>query len=216
MLSQTNIADLRQSYEQNALFENNVSKNPLDQFQAWFQEAMQAGILEPNAMILSTWASPYPEARVVLLKGVDPKGFVFYTNYASHKGTQLDVHPFASLTFFWDKLERQIRIKGTVEKVSSEESDLYFASRPRESQIGAWVSAQSQIIDSRETLDNKASEIASQFGDESQPVPRPPHWGGFRLLPDQIEFWQGRPSRLHDRLVYSKEGTDWTLERLCP
>lgn len=216
MPSKTNIANLRQTYLRNELFENNVSKNPLDQFNLWFQEAIQASILEPNAMVLSTWEAPYPEARVVLLKGVDDQGFVFYTNYLSHKGNQLHSHPFASLTFFWDSMERQVRIKGKVERVHVEESDAYFSSRPRESQIGAWVSNQSQKISSRAALDEKALEISAEFSDITKPVPRPPHWGGFRLIPDQMEFWQGRPSRLHDRLIYGKAGTDWTLERWCP
>ncbi|MFN4086262.1 MAG: pyridoxamine 5'-phosphate oxidase [Spirosomataceae bacterium] len=216
MPSEVNIADLRQSYQRNELLENNVSKNPLEQFHQWFQEAIQGGIIEPNAMVLSTWQDPYPEARVVLLKGLDELGFVFYTNYASHKGQQLIQHPVASLTFFWDVLERQIRIKGTVQKVSAEESDLYFSSRPRESQIGAWVSEQSQPISSRAELDQKAAQIAAQFADSTLPIPRPEHWGGFRVIPDQIEFWQGRPSRLHDRLIYTKSAMGWQLERWCP
>lgn len=216
MLSPTDLANLRQSYQQNELLENNVSKNPLDQFNLWLKEAVQAKILEPNAMVLSTLGDPYPEARVVLLKGVDSQGFVFYTNYASHKGNQLQAHPFASLTFFWDKLERQVRIKGEVVPVSAEESDAYFASRPRESQIGAWVSAQSQPVASRAQLDQKAAEIANHFQANDSAVPRPPHWGGFRLIPAQIEFWQGRPSRLHDRLLFTKTEQDWILERLSP
>lgn len=210
------IADLRQEYTLNGLAENEVDHNPLVQFRHWFEAALQAGLHEPNAMHISTVGeNGRPHSRIVLLKELDQSGFVFYTNYHSRKGRDLTLHPFASLTFFWVDLERQVRIEGEVEKVSAQESDEYFAIRPRGSQIGAWVSHQSERLPSRDILEQKQAEYEKQFAD--QPVPRPPHWGGYRLVPDRMEFWQGRPSRLHDRIEYSLDASgNWSISRLSP
>ncbi len=188
----------------------------MSQFQQWFDAALLAGVAEPNAMHLSTVDSTgRPAGRIVLLKDLSENGFVFYSNYDSRKGYDLAAHPVAALTFFWPELERQIRIEGRVERVSAAESDVYFASRPRGSQLGAWVSPQSQVINSRAVLDDRQQDLAAQFTD--QPIPRPVHWGGFRVVPDRVEFWQGRPSRLHDRISYrlTETGT-WLIERLAP
>ncbi|GAB3642511.1 pyridoxamine 5'-phosphate oxidase [Spirosoma arcticum] len=209
------ISDLRKEYALNGLDKADVLSDPIAQFQVWFEAALGAGVPEPNAMHVSTiTADNRPDGRIVLLKDVSDAGFVFYTNYESRKGRQLTERPFAALTFFYPELERQIRIEGRVEKVSTDESDAYFNSRPRGSQIGAWVSQQSSLVESREVLENRQRELESQF--EGQPVPRPPHWGGFRVVPDMLEFWQGRPSRLHDRIRYRKEGQNWVVERLSP
>jgi pyridoxamine 5'-phosphate oxidase len=211
------ISDLRNEYTLNGLDTTDVLPDPFAQFRQWFDAALAAGLPEPNAMHISTvTASGRPDGRIVLLKDMSEAGFVFYTNYESRKGRELTDHPFAALTFFYPQLERQIRIEGTVEKVSAEESDAYFNSRPRGSQIGAWVSHQSTVIDSREVLEQRQRELESQFA--GQPVPRPAHWGGFRVVPDLLEFWQGRPSRLHDRIRYSRpEGSQsWSIDRLSP
>ncbi|MFD2573772.1 pyridoxamine 5'-phosphate oxidase [Spirosoma soli] len=209
------ISDLRKEYTLNGLDTADVSPDPIAQFRHWFEAALDAGVPEPNAMHVSTvTANGRPDGRIVLLKDASDAGFVFYTNYQSSKGQQLINHPFASLTFFYPELERQIRIEGHVEKVSEAESDVYFNSRPRGSQIGAWVSNQSSVIASRDVLENRQRELESQFADK--PVPRPPHWGGFRVMPDAIEFWQGRPSRLHDRIRYRKQDGNWIIERLSP
>ncbi|HEV7349682.1 pyridoxamine 5'-phosphate oxidase [Telluribacter sp.] len=210
------IAALRNEYTLNGLSESDVSESPFTQFSQWFEETLRAQLPEPNAMHLSTVGPDLrPNGRVVLLKGLDEKGFVFYTNYESQKGQDLLLHPYASLTFFWKELERQIRVEGRVEKVSEQESDEYFAVRPRGSQIGAWVSNQSIIIKDRQELAEKQAYYEEMFRD--QEVPRPPHWGGYRVLPEQVEFWQGRPSRLHDRLRYRlEENGTWTIERLSP
>lgn len=210
-----NIADLRKEYTKNGLSENELAIEPLAQFQSWFDNALDSGLPEPNAMHLSTVsAEGRPSSRIVLLKELDDEGFVFYTNYHGKKGRDLAVNPFASLTFFWVDLERQVRIEGKVAKVSGQESDKYFAVRPRGSQIGAWVSHQSEIIPSRDVLEQKQKEYEQNFAD--QEVPRPPHWGGYRLVPDRVEFWQGRPSRLHDRLMYNLREGEWTVSRLAP
>jgi len=210
------IADIRRDYQQRSLTEKEVKQNPFDQFADWWDAAMHAAIDEVNAMTLAT-ASPdgMPSARVVLLKGVDKKGFVFFTNYESFKGQQLAENPRACLVFFWKELERQLRITGLVEKTSAEESDTYFNSRPESSRIGAWTSPQSRVIDSREQLEEKEKAFTRQFN--GIPINRPPHWGGYRVKPVTMEFWQGRPSRLHDRIQYSlQDDGSWLIERLAP
>ncbi|GAB4021265.1 pyridoxamine 5'-phosphate oxidase [Spirosoma migulaei] len=209
------ISDLRNEYTLSGLDTADVAPDPITQFRQWFDAALQAGVPEPNAMHLSTvTAEGRPDGRIVLLKDVSNEGFAFYTNYESRKGRELTQHPFATLTFFYPELERQIRIEGVVEKVRPEESDAYFSSRPRGSQIGAWVSHQSNVIDSRDVLEDRQRELEAQFA--HKPVPRPPYWGGFRVLPDAIEFWQGRPSRLHDRIRYKIVDGNWQIERLAP
>ena len=209
------ISDLRNEYTLNGLDSADVSPDPFVQFRQWFDAALSAGLPEPNAMHLSTiTADGHPDGRIVLLKDVSETGFVFYTNYESRKGRELTDHPFASLTFFYPELERQIRIEGRVEKVSAGESDAYFSSRPRGSQIGAWVSHQSEVIENRDVLETRQHELEVRFA--GQPVPRPPYWGGFRVVPTALEFWQGRPSRLHDRIRYRLENGSWLIERLSP
>lgn len=209
------IADIRKDYQRHALSEADVHADPIVQFTTWFDEAVKADVLEPNAMCLAT-ATPdaYPSARIVLLKGVDQRGFVFFTDYRSRKGQELSDNPCASLCFFWAELERQVRINGAVQRVSRAESDEYFQSRPIASRIGAWTSVQSSVLPSREQLEAQLSENAQRFGDG--PVPLPDHWGGYRVVPEEIEFWQGRRSRLHDRIQFRKEGGVWTRRRLSP
>jgi pyridoxamine 5'-phosphate oxidase len=214
-MDKTTLANLRNNYTLNELLENNVSKNPIIQFSVWFKDAINAELVEANAMVLSTIKDSKPSARVVLLKGFDENGFVFFTNYTSHKGQELAGNNAASITFFWDKLERQVRIEGLMEKVSSEDSDAYFWSRPRESQIGAWVSDQSTVIKGREILDERLAFYQQKFENE-EIIPRPQHWGGYVLKPQTMEFWQGRPNRLHDRLLYTHENDSWKIERLSP
>lgn len=216
MTSTSNIADLRRDYTQAGLTEADADFNPFKQFQTWFDQALSAELPEPNAMTLATaTASGKPSARIVLLKGFDEKGFVFYTNYSSHKGQELAENPWASLVFWWVELERQVRIDGSVEKVSQEESEAYFQSRPVGSQLGAWASPQSEVIASREELEKKIAELEEKYKNET--IPKPPQWGGYRLIPHELEFWQGRPNRLHDRLRYRQQtdGT-WLRERLAP
>jgi pyridoxamine 5'-phosphate oxidase len=209
-----NISTIRKDYSIKSLDISDVNINPISQFESWFEEALIAEVLEVNAMTVSTLGlDGAPNARIVLLKGVD-KGFVFFTNYKSEKGQELEKHNSASLTFFWPELERQIRIRGIVQKVNSEESDNYFFSRPLGSQIGAWVSPQSQKIDSRADINARQLEIEKQFA--NKPMIRPPHWGGYRLMPSTIEFWQGRASRLHDRIRYELHEGKWTISRLAP
>jgi len=209
------ISSLRREYTSRPLHRSSMAPDPIVQFGAWFREARAAAILEPNAMTLSTLrADGRPSGRIVLLKGVDETGFTFFTNLESDKARQLDATPWASLVFLWKEIERQVRIEGRVERVSDEEADAYFATRPRGSQIGAWASKQSSVIPSREVLETKSAEIASRY--EGEPVPRPPFWGGYRVSPVLVEFWQGRESRLHDRLLYEIRDGAWSIERLSP
>ena len=212
----SSIADQRQNYTRAGLSEADVTSNPIAQFKIWFQQALDADLVEPNAMTIAT-ATPEgkPTARIVLLKGVSDRGFVFYTNYKSQKGQQLIANPHAALVFLWDKLERQVRIEGKVEKLSAEESAEYFHSRPKASQLGAWASNQSQVIPNREVLEQRLDQLQTKYSSDT--VPLPEHWGGFRVVPNRIEFWQGRPSRLHDRLVYDLLANgDWQINRLSP
>ncbi|MDU7587674.1 MAG: pyridoxamine 5'-phosphate oxidase [Acidovorax sp.] len=210
----SSIADLRKSYERAELSEDASHADPLLQFDQWLREAIAAQVPEPNAMTVATVGSDLrPSTRVVLIKGYDAQGIVWYTNYDSRKGRQLAGNPYAALQFHWVELERVVRIEGVVEKVSEAESDAYFHSRPLDSRIGAWASPQSQVIPSRGVLVANAAKYGAQF---LLKPPRPPHWGGFRLRPDQWEFWQGRKSRLHDRLRYRLEDGTWERERLAP
>jgi pyridoxamine 5'-phosphate oxidase len=208
------LASLRSEYAGKPLDENAVDRDPFTQFKAWMDAAISAKVPEPTAMNVSTVdGRGRPAGRICLLKGVDARGFVFFTNYQSRKGRDLAAHPFASLTFFWKELERQVRIEGTVEKVSEEESQAYYASRPLGSRIGAWASPQSQPLENRAWLESRWAGLAKQYGDNP---PRPSHWGGYRVLPDLFEFWQGRQSRLHDRVIYSKVDRGWKIARLAP
>jgi len=209
------IADLRLNYTKGGLLETQADPDPIAQFKLWFDQALNSELLEPNAMTLATTTSDgKPSARIVLLKAFDQRGFVFFTNYKSQKGQKISQNPYASLVFWWGELERQVRIEGKVEKINSEESDQYFYSRPRDSQLGAWVSQQSEVIPSREILDQNFAKLKEDY--EDQTIPRPEHWGGFRVIPDAIEFWQGRPNRLHDRLRYRRENGLWLRDRLAP
>ncbi len=207
------VADLRQKYGKFELQESGMAGTPIEQFTHWFSQALEAGVPEPNAMTLATVGPDLaPAARIVLLKGFDEQGFVFYTNYESRKGRELAEHPRAALLFFWQPLERQVRIEGHIEKTSADESDAYYRSRPLGSRVGAWVSPQSQPI-TREALEARNTELTESLGEDPA---RPPHWGGYRLVPRYIEFWQGRPSRLHDRLAYVLQDDQWVLQRLAP
>jgi pyridoxamine 5'-phosphate oxidase len=209
------ISSIRKDYQLRSLSESDVHASPVAQFSQWWDEAIASEIVEVNAMTLSTITTAgRPSARIVLLKGFDEKGFVFYTNYESDKGQQLDAKPYASLVFFWKELERQVRIEGKCERVSSEESDEYFYSRPLGSRLGAWASPQSRVIETREILDKNAAALLERYA--SGEVPRPSHWGGYRVVADTIEFWQGRSNRLHDRIKYSHLDGAWTIERLAP
>ena len=209
-----NIADLRKSYEKAELSEDASASDPLKQFERWLNEAIHSEVPEPNAMTVATVASNMrPSTRVVLIKGYDERGIVWYTNYDSRKGQELAGNPFAALQFHWVELERVVRIEGRMEKISDADSDAYFHSRPLDSRIGAWASPQSQVIDGRTVLVTNAAKYAAQF---MLNPPRPKHWGGYRLVPDEWQFWQGRKSRLHDRLRYRFTEGDWIRERLAP
>jgi len=209
-----NIADLRREYMLGGLSEAGADADPLVQFERWMRDAIDAGLPLPNAMTLATVsAQGTPDARAVLLKGIDGGGFVFYTNYLSRKGRQLDANRAACLVFLWSEIERQVRIDGTVEKVAARESDAYFGSRPLGARLAAWASAQSEQVPDRAALERALEQMRARHGDNP---PRPPHWGGYHLTPSSIEFWQGRENRLHDRLLYRRASGAWTIERLAP
>jgi len=211
-----NIADIRKDYKLQTLSENEVAADAIAQFDQWWDDAVKSELEEVNAMTLATAsANGIPDARIVLLKGYDKNGFIFFTNYQSNKGKELEQNPNACLVLFWAALERQVRITGTVEKISASESDAYFVSRPAGSRIGAWASPQSEVISKREVIENNLKDYEQQFSDNN--IPRPPHWGGYIVKPVQIEFWQGRSSRLHDRIRYTLQvDGKWLIERLAP
>lgn len=210
------IAALRKSYSRETLNETDVTPIPFDQFAKWFQEALQSELPEPNAMTIATVAeSGRPSARTVLLKGFDENGFIFFTNYESRKGREIEANPFGTILFCWLELERQIRIEGSIEKIDRSESLAYFISRPKESQIGAWASPQSQPIPNRSILEDRQNQISEQYA-EAVNLPLPENWGGYRLKPDYFEFWQGRESRLHDRIFYQLINHEWKIGRLAP
>lgn len=209
------INTLRHDFAKQTLGKKDVNTNPILQFEKWFKEAVESKVNEPNAMTVATaTADGKPSARILLLRNFDEKGFVFYTNYTSRKGGEILKNPYASLLFFWPELERQVRIEGVLSKQSAEESDLYFKTRPRTSKLGAWTSEQSHVVANRKVLDDAYEKLSEKYPGED--VPRPVYWGGYILEPTSIEFWQGRPSRLHDRLLYTKEKNSWKLERLAP
>jgi pyridoxamine 5'-phosphate oxidase len=208
------VAHLRLDYARESLTERDVDPDPILQFEKWFEEALHAGLIEPNAMTLATSTRDgHPSARVVLLKGADANGFVFFTDYRSRKGAELDANPHVSLCFWWDALQRQVRISGTAVRVSREETAAYFHTRPHGSRVGAWASQQSTTLASREMLEKEVERLERAYPDD---VPLPPHWGGYRVTPASLEFWQGRPSRLHDRIVYTRDGSAWKIGRLSP
>jgi pyridoxamine 5'-phosphate oxidase len=209
------INTLRHDFLKQTLDEKDINKNPVSQFEKWFKEAIDSKVNEPNAMSVSTVNKEgKPSSRIVLLRNFNETGFVFYTNYKSRKGEEANENVHAALLFFWPELERQVRIEGVLKKQTSEQSDLYFNARPRGSKLGAWTSEQSKVIASRKILDEEYERLSKKYPDEN--VPRPPHWGGYVLQPLNIEFWQGRPSRLHDRILFTKENNNWRIERLAP
>ena len=209
------LAAIRRDYALATLDERDVDADPIRQFERWFADAAAARVPEPNAMTLSTATRDgVPSARIVLLKGVDANGFAFYTDYRSRKGAELAENPLAALTFLWKEIERQVRITGSVSRVSTQESDAYFRTRPLGSRLGAWASHQSAVLASREELEARVQDVIGRFPDGD--VPLPPHWGGFRVAPDEIEFWQGRSDRLHDRLLYRRGERGWEISRLSP
>jgi pyridoxamine 5'-phosphate oxidase len=209
------VADLRKEYTRSGLSESDALPDPINQFRHWFDEALAANLHEPNAMTLAT-ATPdgRPSARIVLLKGYDGRGFVFYTNYEGRKARDLEANPNCALVFYWGELERQVRIEGRGVQVSDKESDAYFASRPRGSRLGAWVSEQSRPVEDRSKLEERLKELEEEY--EGREIPRPPFWGGYRVEPEGVEFWQGRENRLHDRLLYTRCAEEWVIERLQP
>ena len=212
----SSFADLRKEYSSKSLLETDIEKDPVNQFEKWWREAVNSKIDEVNAMTLATASGDgMPAARIMLLKGFDKNGFVFFTNYKSYKAMHLEENPKACLVFFWKELERQVRITGLVKKIPEKQSDEYFLSRPMGSQIGAWTSSQSQVIENREWLEDRYLQLTEDF--KQKELKRPPHWGGYVVMPVIIEFWQGRPSRLHDRIQYTlEEGGSWKIERLSP
>ena len=207
---------MRAHYQARGLAEEDLADDPYEQFARWFADAARSGMTEPNAMVVATAdAAGHPSARTVLLKGYDRRGFVFYTNYESHKGRDLEVNPQASLLFPWHPIARQVIVCGPVARVGRDETVAYFRSRPHGSQLGAWASEQSRPVGSREELERRYAELAARYP-ESESVPAPPHWGGYRVAAERVEFWQGRENRLHDRLVFTRAGEGWRVERLCP
>ena len=209
------LPDLRKDYTQRGLAEADLLADPVAHFRVWFDQALAAGLTEPNAMTLATCTPDgVPSARVVLLKGLDERGFAFFTSYDGRKAQELAANPRGALVFYWAELERQVRVEGVVERTSEDDSDDYFDIRPRGSQLGAWSSEQSRVVESRAVLEARMAALEAKYA--SGPVPRPPFWGGFRVRPEVVEFWQGRSSRLHDRLRYRRDGGAWVIERLCP
>jgi pyridoxamine 5'-phosphate oxidase len=215
-MSLADLDKLRQEYAKESLSERDVDANPFTQFEKWFAQAQNAGLIEPNAMTLATATHDgRPSARMVLLKGMSEEGFVFFTDYRSRKGTELEANPNAALCFWWDVLQRQIRVEGSVFRVSVDESTKYFRSRPRGSQVGAWASMQSALLSARDALEREVLRLIEKFPEGTE-IPLPKHWGGYRLAPTSFEFWQGRPSRLHDRITYTRQGDAWVIGRLSP
>jgi pyridoxamine 5'-phosphate oxidase len=213
-ISEKELQNLRKQYTKSSLSANSVNKDPFKQFEKWFGEVMKSGFYEPNAMTLATASkNGIPSARVVLLKGFDENGFVFFSNYKSRKGKDIEQNPFGCFLLYWDKLERQVRIEGKIEKVTKEESEAYFNTRPYKSRLGAWASNQSSVIEDRSVIVKEFLKYMVKFRNH---VPLPPVWGGYRLIPAMFEFWQGRPNRLHDRIRYSKQKKGWKIERLAP
>lgn len=213
-MHELDLEHMRKTYRRTELHEEQISSNPIDQLQRWLEDAAGADVPEPNAMSVSTCASGRPSSRMVLLRRLDAGGLVFYTSYFSRKGRELEENPYASALFYWPQLERQVRIEGYVQRVSDDESDAYFASRPRGHQIGAWASEQSEPVENRELLDQRMRDYEERF--EGEDVPRPHSWGGYAIVPERIEFWQGRPNRMHDRLEFVRSHGVWSMRRLQP